>query len=49
MTLACEDDNSELVEVVTVACVDDEKCVDSHLVEIWKLKFGHKAKFWFKL
>ena len=45
MTLAREDDNSKLVEVVTVAHVDDEKCVDSHLVEIWKVKFGHKVKF----
>ena len=45
MTLACEDDNSKLVEVVTVAHVDDEKCVDSHLVQIWMVKFGHKVRF----
>ena len=45
MTLACEDANSKLVEVVTVAHVDDEKCVDSHLVQIWKVKFGHKVIF----
>ena len=45
MTLACEDDNSKLVEVVTVAHVDDEKHVDNSLVQIWKVKFGHKAKF----
>ena len=28
VTLACEDANSKLVEVVTVADVDDEKSVD---------------------
>ena len=34
MTLACEDANSKLVEVVTVADVDDEKCFDDgHFVE----------------
>ena len=45
MTLACDDDNSKLVDVVTVAHVDDEKCVDNPLVQIWKVKFGHKVKF----
>ena len=45
MTLACEDDNSKLVEIVTVAHVDGEKCVDSSLVQIWKVKFGNKVKF----
>ena len=45
MTLACEDDNSKLVEVVTVAHVDDEKRVDNSLVQIWKVKFGLKVKF----
>ena len=44
VTLACEDANSKLVEVVTVANVDDEKRVDNSLVQIWKLKFGHKIK-----
>ena len=43
MTLACEDGNSKLVEVVTVVEVDDEKRVDNSLVQIWKVKFGHKA------
>ena len=43
--MACEDANSKLVEVVTVADVDAEKCVDDSLVQIWKLKFGHKVKF----
>ena len=49
MTLACEDGNSKLVEVVTVAHVDDEKRVDNSLVQIWKVKFGLKAKFLFRL
>ena len=44
MSLACEDGNSKLVEVVNVAHVDDEKRVDNSLLQIWKLKFGHKAK-----
>ena len=47
--LACEDANSKLVEVVTVADIDAEKCVDDILVQNWKLKFGHKVKFWFRL
>ena len=45
MTLACEDGNSKLVEVVTVVEVDDEKRVDNSLVQIWKINFGHKVKF----
>ena len=47
MTLAFEDANSKLVEVVPVADVDAdaEKRLDDSLVQIWKLKFGHKAKF----
>ena len=45
MTLACEDANSKLVEVVTVVDVDAEKRVDDSLVQIWKLKFGYKIKF----
>ena len=45
MTLACEDASSKLVEVVTVAYVDDEKRFDAGFMQIWKLKFGHKAKF----
>ena len=43
--MACEDANSKLFEVVTVADVDAEKCVDGSLVQIWKLKFGHKITF----
>ena len=34
VTLACEDGNSKLVEVVTVVEVDDEKRVDNSLVQI---------------
>ena len=49
MTLACEDDNSKLVEVVTVANVDDEERIDHSLVRIWKVKFGHKVKFLFRV
>ena len=49
VTLACEDDNSKLVKVVTFADVDDEKRVDNSLVQIWKVKFGHKVNFLFRL
>ena len=42
MTLACEDANSKLIEVVTAADVDDEDRV-GNLLPIWKLRFGHKA------
>ena len=55
MTLACEDGNSKLVEVVTVVKrllrllllhdIDAYKRFDDSLVQIWKLKFGHKIKF----
>ena len=44
MTLACEDANSKLVEVVTVADVDAEKWVEDSLVQIWKLTFAQKVK-----
>ena len=49
MTPACEDANSKLVDVVTVADVDAEKRVDDSLVQISKLRFGHKYKFLFGL
>ena len=49
VTLACEDGNSKLVEVVTVVEVDDEKGVNNSLVQIWKVNFGHKVKFLFGL
>ena len=41
---ACEDANSKIVEVVTVVDVDDEDRVGNHLLQIWKLRIGHKAK-----
>ena len=49
MTLACEDGNIKLVEVDTVANVDAEKRVDDSLVQICKLKFGHKATLLLRL
>ena len=42
VTLACEDANTILVEVVNV---DAEKRIDNSLVQICKLKFGHKVRF----
>ena len=48
MSLACEDGNSKLVEVVTVADVDAEDHGGNGLL-IWELKFGHKAKLLFRL
>ena len=49
MTLADEDANSKFVQVVTVADVDDEDRVGNSLLQIWKLRFGHKAKLLFGL
>ena len=49
VTLACEDANSKLVEVVTVADVDDEDRVGYSLLQISKLRFGQKAKLSFRL
>ena len=49
MTLVCEDTNSKLVEVVTVAEVDDEDRVGNSLLQISKLRFGQKAKLLFRL
>ena len=46
MTLACEDANSKLVDVVTVA--DDDR-VGNNLLQIWKPRFGQKAKCLFRL
>ena len=48
MTLACEDGNSKLVEVVTVANVDDEDRAGKSLLQISELRFGHKAKLLFR-
>ena len=49
VSLACEDANSKLVEVVTVADVSDEDRVGNNLWQIWKLRFGQKAKLLFRL
>ena len=43
--MPCEDANSKPIEVVTVADVDDEKRFDNSRMQIWKLKFGHEARF----
>ena len=40
MTLAHEDANSKLLDVVGVADVDSEEGVDDSMVEVFKLKFG---------
>ena len=47
--MACEDVNSKLVEVVTVADVDVKKHVDNSLVQIWNLKFGHEINFFVQI
>ena len=49
MTMACEDANSKLVEVVTVAHVDAEDHVGNSLLQIWELTFGPKAKLFYRL
>ena len=49
VTLACEDANSKLFEVVTVAHVDAEDHVGNSLLQIWELTFGPKAKLLFRL
>ena len=40
VTLACEDANPKLVEIVTVADVDAEDHVGYSLLQIWELTFG---------
>ena len=49
VTLAYKDANSKLVDIVTVADVDDEDRDGNSLLQIWKLKFGHKAILLFRL
>ena len=49
VTLACEDANSKLVKVVTVADVNAEDHVGYSLLHIWELTFGPKAKLLFRL
>ena len=47
--MACEDANFKLVEVVTVADVDDEDRVGNSLLHTWELRLGCKAKLLFRL
>ena len=47
VNLACEDANSKLVEVVTVADVDAEDHVGNSLLQIWELM--SKTKLLFRL
>ena len=49
MTLACKNANSKLVEVVTVDDVSDEDRVANSLLQILRLRFGHKAELLFRL
>ena len=49
VTLACEDANSKLVEVVTVAPVDAEDHVRNSLLQIWELMLGPKANLLFRV
>ena len=44
MTLACEDANSKLVKVVTVADVNAEDHVGNSLLHIWELRLIPKTK-----
>ena len=46
--LTCEDGNSKVVEVVTVADVDDVDRFENSLLHIWKLRFGHEGKLLFR-
>ena len=43
MTLAFEDANLKVLDVVSIADVDTEERVDESLVEILKLKFGQES------
>ena len=38
-----------LVDVFTIADIDDENCVSNSLLQVWKLRFGHEAKLLFRL
>ena len=49
MTLLYKDANSNIVEVVTVADVDDVSRVGNGLFQIWTLTFGPKATLLFRL
>ena len=43
VTLACEDAYPKIDEVVTFTDASDEDRVGNSLLQIWKLRFGHKA------
>ena len=43
------DANSKLVDVVTVADVDDEDRDSNSLLQIWKLRFNHKTQLLLRL
>ena len=45
VTLASEDAISKLVEAVSLADVDNEDHVGTTLLQIWEVRFGHKANF----
>ena len=47
--LACEDGNSKLIEIVTVANIDDEDRVGNSLLHTSELRLGNKAKLLFRL
>ena len=47
VTLACRDTNSKLVDIVTVANVDDEYRVGNSLLQIWELMIVYKAELLF--
>ena len=49
VTLACEDGNSKLIEVVIVANIDDEDRVGNSLLHTSELRLGNKAKLLFRL
>ena len=49
VNLACEDADSKLVEVVTIAGVDAKDHVGNSLLQIWELTFGPKAKLLFRV
>ena len=45
MTLACEYGNSKLIEVVTVANVDDEDRFGNSLLHTLEMRLGNKPNF----
>ena len=49
VTLACEYANSKLVEVVTIANVDDEDRVGNSFLHTWELRPGNKTKLLFRV